>query len=171
MHTRISSQEQCPYIYVHIYDIFTDLPGRNLNGSTIPAYITPTTSKPDMVIHDKDKDIVYIIELTVPLEPNICKARERKEAKYTQLVSDIRTNHQCHLICLEVGSRGIITKDNKKQLRRIMKIVKEPKTKVFNNTISRLALVGSFVIFWAKDEPIWSNMSLLKKIILSILMH
>ena len=94
---------------------------------------------------------------------HVSKARARMESRYCNLVSDIKSSgHQCKLICIEVGSRGIVDKDNQKQIHSLFKLVKENKTKLHCKSLSRLALTGSYVIFWAKNEPLWTDMSLLK---------
>ena len=81
--------------------IYSDLQGKGINGGTVPASIVPTTEKPDLVLHVHGDDSVYLVELTVPMEPNISKARARKESRYCNLVSDIKSSgHQCKFICI-----------------------------------------------------------------------
>ena len=86
----------------HVSDtsFYADLPGYKINGGTVPPNIVPTSEKPDLVIHSKDTNTVYLCELTVPFEINIETARGRKLERYTQLASDIRMNgYKCDLIC------------------------------------------------------------------------
>ena len=68
---------------------------------------------------------------------------------------------KCHLICFEVGSRSIITKDNKSQIYSIFKVFKETKVKQHFSKISQIALVSSYIIYLAHNEPKWNDMSLL----------
>ena len=105
---------------------------------------------------------MVLIELTVPFEPNIRKARERKEARYVQLNRDIiANNYESHLICFEVGSRGVVTKENKQQIKNIFYLVGSRKCKDVTLTMSKLALIGSYVIYNARGEPQWTDMALL----------
>ena len=96
--------------------LYADLPGCRIRGGTIPPNVMPTTEKPDIVLHfpEEEQQKVVLIELTVPFEPNIRKARERKLERYCQLNHDIKANNiESHLICFEIGSRGVVSKDNK----------------------------------------------------------
>ena len=100
--------------------ICADLTGYLINGGTIPRTVS-TPKKTDLVIHDKQNNTVVKGELTVPFELKIEFARDRKLDSYTQLASDITTNGlKCELIWFEVGSRGIITKNNKSQIYNII---------------------------------------------------
>ena len=142
--------------------IYADLTGYRINGGTVPPNIVPTPEKPDLVIHDKRNNSIIICELTVPFELNIESARGRKLERYTQLAADINLKgFKCDLICFEVGSRGIITKDNKSQIYRIFKVFNESKVKQHFNKISQIALVSSYIIYLARNEPKWNDMSLL----------
>ena len=99
---------------------------------------------------------------TVPFELNIESARGRKLERYIQLASDITNGFKCELICFEVGRRCIITKNNKNQIYNIFKKLKETKVKQHLNKISQIALVGSYIIYLARNESKWNDMSLLK---------
>ena len=80
-------------------EIYCDLAGaKKMAGTTIPLDILPTQQRPDLVlINDSSKSII-IIELTVPSEQNIHNVHERKL--------------DTKLLCVEVGSRGLITDSN-----------------------------------------------------------
>ena len=122
------------------------------------------SEKPDIVMHfaNGNEQRVVLIELTVPFEPNIRKARERKEERYHQLLGDIKAKHiESHLVCFEIGSRGVVTKENKQQVKKIFKYVGVNACKNIVNKLSKLALVGSYVIFNAKSDPSWTDMTLL----------
>ena len=58
--------------------LYADLPGMGINGGTVPANILPTSERPDIVMHFPSVRKVVLMELTVPFEPNIEKARVRK---------------------------------------------------------------------------------------------
>ena len=71
--------------------------------------IVPTLQRPDIVIWNKEKKVVHLLdlELTVPWESNLGKAEERKEARYEGLVEACDeegwTAQHSHL---GVGARG-----------------------------------------------------------------
>ena len=136
--------------------VFSDIKGYTINGGTIPASIIPTQEKPDICVVNALKRHVTIIELTVPFETNISKARQRKLDRYAALVADInKTKYIADLICLEVGSRGLINKDNKSQIRQIASLVGEKRTRSLWRDISRIALLSSYAIFNARHESKW----------------
>ncbi|XP_071507989.1 uncharacterized protein, partial [Diadema antillarum] len=99
-----------------------DLPGHDINGGTVPSDLTPTSERPDIVLVNQSSKSVVIGELTVPFESNIDSAHNRKSEKYASLVLDIENQgYSCELICFEVGSRGLVTKENKRQVTKLFK--------------------------------------------------
>jgi len=102
---------------------------------------------------------LVIIELTVPFELGIDKAHSFKCNKYAPLVSDIESSgYQVELIAIEIGSRGYISPDNIKRAKAIHKMCNKPVSfKNFRNNLSKLAIVSSFSVFYAKHEPTWMN--------------
>ena len=144
-------------------EFYADLPGLTINGGTIPSDIVATVERPDIVIIDRTNSIVELGELTVSFEPNMANARKRKEEKYSSLVSDIENNgFRCKLTCFEVGSRGLITKENR---QRIIKLIKSAsftqKTRQHINQISKLAILTSYAIYNARRDPTWTMPKLL----------
>ena len=55
-----------------------------------PQHITPTDLKPDIVWWDDEKNLLRIVELTIPFETTILldDAAERKETKYEDLIQN-----------------------------------------------------------------------------------
>ena len=51
--------------------IISEIPGRRLSGLTIPPEVLVTSSRPDLVIHYPDANVIKILELTLLLETNI----------------------------------------------------------------------------------------------------
>ena len=144
--------------------LFADMPGFRVSGGTVPPNVMATTEKPDIVLHLVNEDVqqVVLIELTVPFEPNMYRARERKLERYCQLNNDIKAkNIESHLICFEVGSRGVISKENKQQIKKIFRFVGEKSCKGIITKLSQLALIGSYVIFNSRSDPAWTDMTLL----------
>ena len=120
-----------------------DLAGaKKIAGTTIPPDILPTQQRPDLVLINESPKSIIIIELTVPFEQNIHKAHERKLNKCAGLTSDLQEQgYDTKLLCVEAGSRGLITNskacsfqsifpmisNNKKLLKQVSKkILKAP---------------------------------------------
>ena len=141
------------------YKVFADLP----EIGTIPPNIIPTSQRPDIVILSQTKREIKIVELSVPFEMNIETRHVQKCNKYAPLVNDIvNQGYNCQLICLEGGSRGYISKGNKTRLKTLltkMKMGRQFRTTM--HQISKLAVISSYSIFCAKDEPTWMNVSTL----------
>ena len=107
--------------------------------------------------------MLTIIELTVPLETNVIKAHSFKCDKYASLVNDIEENGiKVSLLCIEIGARGYISSDNQKRIKCLLNMCKGVRYKEFRNNLSKLASLGSFVIYHAKEDPAWINPPLLK---------
>ena len=99
-----------------------------------------------------------IAELTVPFEPNMEKAHDRKQNKYASLVHDLnKEGIKTSLICFEVGSRGLVTKDNMSRIRSMFKFTRAKCNKQVIRNISKLALLGSYSIWNCTKEPNWDN--------------
>ena len=77
-------------------EVYFDLEGMKTNGSTIPADIITTLSRPDLVIIDRaaTPTEVLLYELTVPYESaaNTQNTHTRKDNIYSPLVDDIQDN-------------------------------------------------------------------------------
>ena len=72
--------------------IFSDLPGCSINRATIPQDILTVSgegSKPDIVLLNRTKMKITVMELTSPLKRNIDAAYTRKMIKYTALKIDL----------------------------------------------------------------------------------
>jgi hypothetical protein len=142
----------------NLYTVFSDIHGhQTTNGGTIPATMTVTQLKPDIVvINEKDKT-VHILELTVPFEHNIKTRHTYKANKYSHFTRDI-TNYKATVIPFEVGARGYLTTENEQSLRKICSFSeKGTKTKDFLESISKLAIMGSYLIFTARKQPTWGS--------------
>ena len=116
-----------------------------------------------MVLIDPQKKDMIIFELTVPFEQNVQRSHNYKVNKYSALTSDIKKKgFKCQLICFEVGSRGHLTKDNKGSIRNLLKFVRKGKQqKQLCQELSKLALVTSYGIYNARNEPQWNDVGLL----------
>ena len=66
-----------------------------------PQDVATTDSRADIVIWN-DQTII-LIELTIPFEPGMDTAAERKRARYADLLARCSTTRQAHLTTIEVG--------------------------------------------------------------------
>ena len=139
--------------------LFTDIPGKTINGGTIPADIVTTGQRPDIVlINRKDKKIA-LLELTVSFEKNAESAHLRKASRYHDLTQDIKKRGWlAECLPFEIGSRGHITNRTKTDLSNILKRykVKLSKKKI-SEDLCKIALLCSFSIFQAHCQPTWQS--------------
>ena len=135
-------------------NIYTDIKSsQTLNGGTIPPNLIVTPLRPDIVILDGNK--ANIFELTVPFETNIESRHKFKMNKYAHLCTDIKTM-SVSLEAFEIGSRGLITPENKLRLRKIYTFVDKSITfKTFTNKISEIAITSSYYIYLQRKNPQW----------------
>ena len=140
-------------------EIYADIPGLDLNGSTIPPDIVVTLSRPDLVLINRIEKSVYVLELTCSFERNIEAAHQRKTTKYTSLQTDIEiSGYKCFMVPFEIGSRGHVTTNNKENIIHAFVY-----NKINSNALkcmkqlSRISLLCSFCIFHAYKQPTWSS--------------
>ena len=145
--------------------MYADIDGMTSSGGTIPAYILPTSQRPDLFLYNEKAKKAIIAELTVPFDkPNIPKAHEIKQSRYAGLLSDLNragVNTSLKIVCFEIGSRGLITQDNVARIRSILKFKCVSFKKQISRDISKLALLGSYAIWNSRKEAIWDNISCL----------
>jgi hypothetical protein len=149
------------------YHITADLPGEHCGASTIPADILVTKQKPDIVIINRQQKSITLFELSVPFETNIDTTHQRKVDRYTLLTTDLeQTGYKVNHIDFEVGSRGLITPTNKARLQQLLTTssFRPPQAFIRRTTkdISSLAIISSFIIFYAKYEQSWCSPPLTK---------
>ena len=138
--------------------IFSDMPCFNTTGSTLPANITVSKLRPDIVIINTQTKHVNLVELTVPSEQNISEAHERKHKEYANLVADISQNgYNCNLTCIEIGSHGLVTPETTSRISDICSftITKAPKS--LKKELSKIAILCSYTIWNARHEPSWGS--------------
>ena len=138
--------------------IYADIKDMTTSGGTIPPNILPTSQRPDIFLYNASAKTAMIAELTVPFEQNTDKAHSRKQNKYASLMLDLnRADLKTSLVCFEVGSRGVITKDNISRLKSMFKFTKATFNKKAIRDISKLALLGSYGIWNSRQDPNWDN--------------
>ena len=139
--------------------IYSDLPGQKINGGTIPSDIICTSSRPDIVILDRSRRKITLVELTCSFETNVEQANMNKKIRYEDLKNDlIEKGYRVSLIPIEVGSIGQINTRNKKS---IVDILRNNNLKVninrLTHDISKISLLCSFSIFQAHCQPTWTD--------------
>ncbi|XP_041466188.1 uncharacterized protein LOC121416780 [Lytechinus variegatus] len=144
------------------YTLRVDLPDK-ANHPTIPMNILPTPLRPDLVLSSVQNKEVIVVELTVPFEQNIDSRHVSKCNKYAPLTNDIiDQGYSCKLFCIEVGSRGYVSKQNKVRIKSLLKTMKlGKKNKAMLNRISKMSIMTSYSLFLAKDQPTWTEPPLL----------
>ena len=101
---------------------------------------------------------ITLVELTIPFDSinGIQAARTRKTSRYENLQYDIEnTGIPCDTIIIEVGARGLITRDNKSALTFLARKLGVTKVSKFIAMTGRTALEGSRIIFNARNSPEW----------------
>ena len=139
--------------------IFTDIPGKDFNGGTIPADIIPTGQRPDIVLINRKEKKIALLELTVSFEKNAKSAHVRKASRYYDLTQDIiKQGWSAECVPFEVGSRGHISKKIKIDLINILARyhVKVPKKQLIDD-LCKISLLCSFSIFQAHCQPTWQS--------------
>ena len=137
-------------------EIYADIPGLDLNGSTIPPDILVSQQRPDLVIIDRTKKKIFLLELTCSLEQNCESAHAGKYKRYTQLKLDLEDrDYTCILVPFEIGSRGHVRKRTRIDLINVFVMNKlKPNVYKLIKQVSRISLCCSFSIFHAFTQPI-----------------
>ena len=146
------------------WTFYCDLTGTNkVAGTTIPPDILATQQRPDLVLVNRVSKSIIIFELTISFEQNIRDAHDRKANKYSSLVMDLQEqSYDAKLFCIEIGSRGLITDNNKCNIQKLFPLI-SPNNKPLKNKcknllkdLSKRAILGSYTIFYSKYDHDWS---------------
>ena len=152
-------------LFTNTTEVFADLEGMKINGSTIPADILVSTgkgSRPDLVLVNRSSKEIALLELTCPLPSNAEKAYFRKLTTYSQLeISLQEKEYRVYLVPFEVCSNGNINKRNKMNLSNVLSKFKiRLKSKIFTN-ISQISLLCTMSVFHAYQTQDWGDPPLL----------
>ena len=146
-------------------ELFSDLPGFHApGGGSIPPHVLVTTQRPDIFIVNESTRVAVVFELTCPWDSNIDRCHTFKEDKYAPLVADLSHNYKTYHFSVEVSVCGQITGNNRTRLKSLIyRSCVEPRAtlKAVVPAFSKVALLSSFSIFSARNEPSWSNPPLL----------
>ena len=133
-------------------------------GGSIPPDIIATNLRPEIFFVNESTGEVIIFELTCPWDTNIDRSHNFQEEKISPLVADLSCRFRTYQFSVEISVRGQVTNHNKSRLKAFTyRVCSEPK-KVFSSIVqvcSKIALLSSFSIFTARNEPSWTDPSLL----------
>ena len=119
---------------------------------TFPLHIVTTDLRPDLVWWDEVHKSLTMAELTVCFETNFEKAAKRKSGNYAHLVQQAQAKgYRTDLITLQVGSRGVPDLPAFECLAKKLSMSHKELVKLLE-TISKLALTGSFNIWCARNK-------------------
>ena len=141
--------------------LFSDLDGYQApHGGTIPPDILVTNFRPDFVILNRNSRRIALLELTCPWDSNVTNAHRYKEEKYASLVADLARDFKVFHYSVEISVRGQVSKENRSRLKSLAyEFCHESKlvTRSLINYGSKAALLGSFSLFSARNEPSWAS--------------
>ena len=121
----------------------------------IPAFITISTLRPDIVLYSMKTKTVVIIELTCPCEENMEAWHTKKFDKYASLCTDIKHNSwSVHFFAVEVGARGYCSETVRSCLRRLGLSGKLCRDTV--KSLSSKSMSCSFEIWMARVSRDWT---------------
>ena len=145
--------------------LYSDLPGFLApGGGSVPPNVLVTNLRPDIFIVNETSREVILFELTCPWDANIDRSHTFKENKYAALVADLSQTYKTYNFSIEISVRGQVSSANKSRLKSfIYRACEEPKHifKPIVQACSKAALLSSFSVFTARNEPSWENPSLL----------
>ena len=147
--------------------VFADLNGWRTNGGTVPQDMALTEQKPDLVVINEGvkPTRILLVELTVPWDnaTNFQAALERKTARYERLTEDlIQAGYDARNLPLEIGCRGVINLRNAAALEYICNQVGIKAIKKLKGALGRIALIGSYRIWLARNSREWNGGELIK---------
>jgi len=123
----------------------------------IPVEILCTLQKPDIVMWSRSTRTMIFLELTCPFEENITSAAKYKLGRYEKLVCRVRARGwQCHLLTLEVGSRGFVGASCSRALTQLG--WRSSKSTILGR-IGDIARRCSYVIWLHHKNKTWSPIS------------
>ena len=136
-------------------------PPLDIPGFELPSVITGEERRPDIIIRDKNK--LYMIELTVGCETRISINAERKLKHYEKLCKELSQGFESiNYVNLSMGALGLIGKDSKKfydLLKMTLKLEKD-QTNYLMKKITSCCIRTTYYIFCKKDKS-WHKPDLL----------
>ena len=129
------------------------------NGGTIPPDVLVTNQQPEIYLVNQRMRKVILSELTVPWDAKVETSHDLKVRKYAPLVNDLSVRFSVEVFCFEVSVHGQLTKIYKARVKYFLWQItgqRRPSAVKLITNISRAALLSSFSIFSARNEPMWN---------------
>ena len=146
--------------------VYADLEGWKINGGTIPGDLVATGQVPDIVLLDKTKKKIVLLELTCPFDSSATSfknAEDRKTDRYERLTLDLKERGYDALnMPLEIGSRGVITSRNHMVLASVASMCGIRDLKIMRRTLGKISLLGSHRIYLARASREWTSGDFIK---------
>ena len=138
-------------------EVYADLDGWRVNGGTVPSDLVATGQIPDIVLLDRVKKTIMLLELTCPFDSSqssFNNALDRKTIRYCRLALDCKNlGYTAYNTPLEIGARGVITARNHAVLAMVASMCRIRNLKTFRRTLGKIALVASYRIYLARNSP------------------
>ena len=136
--------------------LFVDLP-----SFPSPSVITRDSLRPDLLLETADK-ILYILELTIGFETNVEYNAERKEAKYSTLVKNLRKFYQdVKFINFFLSCLGIYDQSCTKFMDMCNDLKFDSRhQKYIISKITNISIRTTYYIFCCRNKP-WTSPDLL----------
>ena len=127
----------------------------------MPADLVATSQVPDIVLLDKNKKKIVLLELTCPFDSSARSfkaAEDRKTDLSQRLQLDLQELGYTALnIPLEIGSRGVITSRNNTVLATVASMCGIRDLKVLRRTLCKISLLASHRIYLARASREWTG--------------
>ena len=141
--------------------VYADLDGWRINGGSLPPDLPPSPQVPDIVLVDRTKKLVVLLELTCPFDSSAASfkaAYDRKTLRYESLALDCQGMvYATHNMPLEIGARGVTTARNHTVLATLARMCQIRDLKSFRRTLGKISLVGSYRIYLARGSTEWTG--------------
>ena len=119
-------------------------------------------SKPDLVLLNRERKEIALMELTCPLPYNAQAANIRKVLTYTQLrISLEEKGFKVYLLPFKVSSNGHISKNNKLNIDNVLRKFKIRIKSQLIKDLSQISLLCTMSIFHAYQVTDWASPPLL----------
>ena len=130
-------------------------------GAFLWLSLVATGQMPDIVLLDRVKKTIMLLELTCPFDSSqssFNNALDRKTIRYCRLALDCKDlGYTAYNTPLEIGARGVITARNHAVLAMVASMCRIRNLKIFRRTLGKIALVASYRIYLARNSPDWSS--------------
>ena len=128
----------------------------DLDDYRSPSIITGELLRPDLLIISKG--VLYVLELTVGFETNLCNNSVRKHNKYKDLIVSLSQSYEnVKFTNLSMSALGVYSKSCNSYFSMMDELKSsEEKKKYIARTATNLAIRCSYHIFCRKNKP-WTE--------------